>query len=152
MAGEAKGAEPASDAAALASAILARADSDVAFVARITGESHHLLVGHFERAIERELGRLGVAYGDHPLLRPMVEVHGRELAEFVVNAVGLEHRFPLAALERLTSGRAGLVRVDLWDTLRTGIEAAERHLASPAGGLSAIVAEVEALRREAEPR
>jgi len=152
MARQATGAEPASEAEALAAAIIARADRDVAFVARITGESRYLLVSHFERAIERELERHGIAYGDHPLLRPMVEAHGRELAEFVVNAVGLEHQFALAAIERLAGDPARLLRVDLWDTLRAGIEAAERHLASPAGGLPSIVAEVDALRREARPR
>lgn len=146
MARERAASDAASEAALVASAIIARADSDLAFVARITGDSQHLLVRHFQHAIERELGRRGVVYGDHPLLRPMVEAHGRELTEFVVSAVGLQHRFGIAAMERLAGDPSGLLRVDLWDTLRNAIEDAERHLVSPAGGLSAIVAEVDAMR------
>lgn len=138
--------EAASGAALVATAIIERADRDLAFVVRVAGESQHLLIAHFHRVIERELGRRGVAYGDHPALRLMVETHGRELAEFVLNAVGLEHQFGIAALERYAGDPARLLRVDLWDTLRRAVEAAEEHLTSPAGGLEAIVADVEALR------
>lgn len=135
------------DASAIASSVLERADRDVAFVVRLVGESLHIVNRHFVRFIERELAKREVHYGDHPLLRPFVEMHARELTEFVVNGVSLQHQFGLETLETLSGDPMRLLRVDLWDTLRSNIEHAERHFVSGAHGLQTILTEVEALQK-----
>jgi hypothetical protein len=131
-------------ASALASEILSRADRDLAFVIRLVGESQYLLVRHFQAFIEDELAQRGVVYGDHPLLRPFIETHARELAEFVLNGVGLEHQFGLQAIETLAGDPLRLLRVDLWDSLRSHVEDAQRRFVSGIGGLQRILADVEA--------
>lgn len=139
------------DASAIASSVLERADRDIAFVIRLVGESLHIVNQHFVCFIERELAKREVHYGDHPLLRPFVEMHARELTEFVVNGVSLQHQFGLKTLETLSGDPMRLLRVDLWDTLRSNIEHAERHFVSGAHGLQTILGEVEALQ-EAESK
>jgi len=130
-------------AAEVASKIIDRADRDVALVVQLVGESQYLLVRHFETFIEGELARRGIVYGDHLLLRPLVETHGRELAEFVLSGVAIHHRFGLSALEKPEGDPLRLLRSDLWDSIRSHTEDAERHFVSEAGGLPKIITEVE---------
>jgi len=136
----------------VAAAILNHADRDIAFILRLTGESLELLTRHFQSFIEEQLERNGVVYGDHPLLRLFVETHARELTDFVVSGVGLAHQFGLQTFERMAGDRLRLLRADLWDTLRSHIEAAERHFVGGLGGLREILAEVEQLRADPPPR
>lgn len=135
----------------IASSIIDNADRDIAFIVRITGESLDRLSRHFQSFIEAELKRNGVVYGDHPLLRLLVETHGRELTDFVVSGIGLTHQFGLQTFERMQGDRMRLLRADLWDTLRGHIEAAERHFVSGLGGLREILAEVESQREAPGP-
>jgi hypothetical protein len=135
---------PIASAADVASRILETAERDVAFVVRLVGDSQYVLVRHFHTFIEGELAHHGVVYGDHPLLRPFIETHARELAEFVHNGIGLRHRFSLQAFEQTAGDPLRLLRVDLWDSLRSHIEHAERHFVSGPHGLRAILNEVEA--------
>ena len=130
-------------ASALASEILERADRDLAFVARLTGESQYLLVRHFQVFIEGELAKQGIFYGAHPLLRPFVETHARELSDFVINGIGLQHQFGLKAIETLTGDPMHLLRIDMWDSLRSHIEDAQRHFVSGVGGLQRMLVEIE---------
>jgi hypothetical protein len=74
-------------ASAVASRIPDHADRDVAFVVRLVGESQYALVQHFVSFIAGELGKRGIVYGAHPLLRPFIETHARELTDFVPNGV-----------------------------------------------------------------
>lgn len=136
------GGEP-TGAAALASQILARADRDVTFVVHLIGESQHLLVRHFVTFIETELGNRGILYGAHPLLRPFIEAHARELADFVLQGLGLRHQFGLQVLETMAGDPSRLMRVDLWDSLQAHIEAAERQFTSGIGGLQRILTQIE---------
>jgi hypothetical protein len=140
------GAEAPSGASAVASAMLDRADRDIAFVMRFVGESQYLLNRHFQTLIESELAERHVVYGDHPFLRLFVETHARELTEFVLNNVTLKHQFGLQAFERLAGDPMRLLRADLWDTLRSTIESAEAHFVSDLGGLGEILAEVATAR------
>jgi hypothetical protein len=135
---------PVASALDVASRILEKADRDVAFVVRLVGESQYILTRHFHVFIETELAQHGVVYGDHPLLRPFIETHARELAEFVHTGIGLRHRFSLQAFEQTAGDPMRLLRVDLWDSLRSHIEHAERHFVSGPHGLRAILDEVEA--------
>ncbi|MCA1452691.1 hypothetical protein I6F35_05590 [Bradyrhizobium sp. BRP22] len=132
-------------AAAIASQILARADRDVAFTVQLVGESRHILVQHFVRFIESELGQRGVVYGAHPLLRPFIETHARELTDFVLNGVSLRHQFGLQALERMTGDPLRLLRVDLWDSLQSHIDDAQRHFVSDAGGMLRILQQIDGI-------
>jgi hypothetical protein len=134
-------AEPPSCATDVASRILAAADRDVAVVLRLVGESQQRLVDHFHRFIEAALRAKDVDYGDHPLLRPFIETHARELAGLVHDGIGLRLRFGLRAFEQ-GSDPLHLLRMDLWDHLRSQIEQAERHFAASPAGLAAIIAEV----------
>jgi hypothetical protein len=130
-------------ASALAFEILERADRDLAFVARLTGESQYLIVRHFQVFIEGELAKQGILYGAHPLLRPFVETHARELSDFVINGIGLKHQFGLKAIETLTGDPMHLLRIDMWDSLRSHIEDAQRHFVSGVGGLQRMLVEIE---------
>jgi hypothetical protein len=138
-----KGEEEPIAVAALASQILARADSDVTFIVHPIGESQNLLVRHFIVFIETELAKRGISYGAHPLLRPFIETHARELTDFVLQGIGLRHQFGLQALERMGGDPGRLLRVDLWDSLRSHINDAQRHLVSDVGGLKQILVQIE---------
>jgi len=131
------------DAATLASQILARADRDVTFMVHLVGESQNLLVRHFVMFIETELAKRGISYGAHPLLRPFVETHARELTDFVLQGVGLRHQFGLQALETMAGDPARLLRVDLWDSLQSHINDAQHHFVSGVGGLQRILVQIE---------
>ncbi|MCC8961363.1 hypothetical protein H8A95_03275 [Bradyrhizobium sp. Pear76] len=141
---EQSGGEGATTAAAIASQILARADRDVTFVVQLLGESQNLLVRHFIVFIEVELAKRGISYGAHPLLRPFVETHARELSEFVLKGIGLRHQFGLQAIETMAGDPARLLRVDLWDSLQSHINDAQHHFVSGVGGLQRILTQIEA--------
>jgi hypothetical protein len=130
-------------AATLASQILARADSDVTFMVHLIGESRDLLVRHFIVFIETELAARGIGYGAHPLLRPFVETHARELSDFVLQGIGLRHQFGLQTLETMAGDPARLLRVDLWDSLQSHINHAQQHFVSDVGGLKQILLQIE---------
>ena len=137
-----KGEQPVS-AATLASEILTRADRDVTFMVHLVGESQNMLLRHFVTFIETELSQRGITYGAHPLLRPFIEAHGRELTDFVLQGVGLRHQFGLQALETMAGDPSRLLRVDLWDSLQSHINDAERHFVSGVGGLQRILVQIE---------
>src|SRR5262249_1171395 len=124
-----KGAEEPA-AAALASQILSRADRDVTFMVHLVGESQNLLVRHFVGVIETELAKRGISYGAHPLLRPFIEAHSRELTDLVLQGIGLRHQFGLQVLETMAGDPSRLLRVDLWDSLESHINDAHRHFVS----------------------
>lgn len=130
------------DAASVASRILDLADRDISFVACVSGESKYILVRHFQTFVEMQLRGRDVAYGDHPFLRPFVEMHARELADFVTKGIGLRHQLGLRSFETLEGDPMRLFRVDLWDTLRTYIEEAEQHFVSDLGGLQKVLREI----------
>lgn len=139
--GQRGGEEPVA-ASTLASQILARADRDVTFMIHLVGESQDLLFRHFVLFIETELARRDIGYGTHPLLRPFVETHARELTDFVLQGIGLRHQFGLQAIETMAGDPARLLRVDLWDSLQTHINDAQRHFASDIGGLQRILVQI----------
>ena len=135
-------------ASAVASQILERADSDIAFIPKLMGESRYLLTSHFVAVIERALAQEGFGYGDHPLLRPFVELHSRELTDFVSNGIGLRHQFGIKPLERMMGDPSRLLRVDLWDSLSALIGDAERLFLCDPGGLRALVAQIRDVETE----
>ena len=132
------------DAAAVASMLIDRADRDLVFIVRLVGESQDILYRHFKAFVEAELARRGYGYGDHPLLRLFVETHARVLANFVTNGVGLNHQLGVQAFERLAGDPMRLLRADVWDSVRSHIEAAQQHFVSDIGGLQEILREMTA--------
>ncbi|QOZ44693.1 hypothetical protein XH89_15320 [Bradyrhizobium sp. CCBAU 53340] len=131
-------------AAEVASQILSRADRDVTFMMHLVGESQNLLVRHFVVFIETELAKRGASYGAHPLLRPFIETHARELSNFVLQGIGLRLQFGLQALEAMAGDPMRLLRVDLWDPLQSHVNDAQRHFVSGVGGLQRILVQIEA--------
>lgn len=131
-----------SDPSAVATAIIASAETDIVFIPRIVGQSLHLLTTHFMDVIERALAGQNITYGDHPLLRPFIEVHSRELTEFVLNGLALSHQFGVSTLERMKGDPDKLLRVDLWDSLSSHIEEAEQAFFRNGGGLQALVRKI----------
>ena len=129
-------------ASVMASRIVERVDSDLAFIPRLMGESLYLLTSHFVQIIEQALAGEGVAYGDHPLLRPFVELHARELTDFVLNGLSLRHQFGVQTLERMAGDPLRLFRVDLWDSLGALTADAEHSFLSHPSGLQALLAKV----------
>ncbi|ANW01705.1 hypothetical protein [Bradyrhizobium icense] len=141
--GQKDGEEPVA-AATLASQILEHADRDVTFVVHLVGESQNLLVRHFVVFIEIELAKRDIGYDAHPFLRPFIETHARELTDFVLQGVGLRHQFGLQALETMAGDPARLLRVDLWDSLRSHINDAQLRFASGVGGLQRLLIQIRA--------
>lgn len=132
------------DASSIATAIAERGDSDITFVPTFVGESHYLLSNHFIKVIEGALSRQGIVYGDHPLLRPFIELHAKELTDFVVTGVGLSHQLRLPVLEQLTGDQTSLLRVDIWDSLLRLINEAEQAFYQNGGGLKALLEKIRA--------
>lgn len=135
--------KPLASASDVASQIIASADRDLTFVVHIVGESQYLLVRNFETFIEEELARHGIFYGEHVLLRPLVEHHARELTEFVLSGVAIHHRISLHELENPVGDPLKLLRSDLWDSIRSHIEDVQQHFITDVGGLQKILTQLE---------
>jgi hypothetical protein len=140
---DAKDGEQPVSAATLASRILERADRDVTFMVHLVGESQNLLVRHFVSFIESQLAERAISYGAHPLLRPFIETHARELTDFVLQGIGLRHQFGLQVLETMAGDPSRLLRVDLWDSLQSHINDAQRHFISDVSGLQRLLVQIE---------
>lgn len=137
--------------AGIAEKIIQYADRDIVFSIKILGQSRNNLQQHFQDFIRHELENNGISFGDHPLLLPFIETHGRELTEFVTTGVALEHQISMQRFENLSGDPLNLFRVDLWDSLSSHIKKAESHFLSDIGGLRKIltaVAEERALRKD----
>lgn len=135
----------------LTTALIARADHDLIFEPRIVGESLYMLQRYFQDFIKEQLKVRGITFGDHPLLLPFMETHARELAEFVMTGVGLNHHIRLPDLESLGPDPERMRRLDLWDSFSSHIKNAEDHFVSGVGGLQQIlkaVEEAQSLRKD----
>ncbi len=130
----------------VAARIMARAEQDLVFVPQLLSESQHILQQHFQAFVRTELAERGITFGDHPLLLPFIETHGRELADFVLTSLALHHQFRLTEFETLAGDPARLLRLDLWNTLQSHIDHAEQHFLSGVGGLPRILQAVEEAR------
>ena len=135
----------------LCDALLSRAEYDIIFEPRIMGESLYLLQRYFQDYVKSELEKRNVTFGDHPLLLPFMETHARELTEFVMMGVALNHHIRMPDLEQLGPDPERLRRVDMWDSFAIHIQGAEEHFVSGIGGLQQILASIEeakGLRRD----
>ena len=98
---------------------------DAVFALRLLGESRNRLLEHFHALILAEFEKLGATPETHPMLNAFAETHALALRDFVVSGVEIAHQFRIEEIERLTGDAAGVLRVDVWDRLKSHIAAAE---------------------------
>lgn len=110
---------------------------DAVFALRFLGESQHRLQRHFQDFIAAELARNGVTPESHPMIHGFIETHALMLRDFVFAGVGLAHQIRLPEMERLMGDVTSMLRVDVWDQIRSHIETAERQFRSQAPALPA---------------
>lgn len=96
---------------------------DLVFVMRFIGESQHLMQSHFQRFILDELAMTGVTPQTHPMIHAFAEKHALMLRDFVFSGVSLSRQFRIEEMEQLTGDT--MIRVDLWDQLRSYVSMAE---------------------------
>jgi|SRR5580692_989217 hypothetical protein len=98
---------------------------DAVFALRFLGESRSRLLQHFHALILAELAKLGATPETHPMLSAFAETHALTLRDFVVSGVEIAHQFRIEEIERLSGDSAGVLRVDVWDQLKSYIADAE---------------------------
>jgi hypothetical protein len=109
----------------VADALIELMPRDAVFVLRLLGESRSRLLQHFHALILAELAKLGATPETHPMLSAFAETHALALRDFVVSGVEIAHQFRVEEIEQLTGDSAGVLRVDVWDRLKSHIAAAE---------------------------
>lgn len=103
---------------------------DLIFTMRFLGESQHRLQRHFQDFIEAEIGAAGMTQQSHPMIHAFIERHAIMLRDFVFSGVSLSRQFHVDEIERLLGDTTSLLRVDIWDDLKSHIEAAEKQFRS----------------------
>jgi len=116
---------------------------DLVFVMRFMGESQHRLQSHFQDFIRAELAAGGVTMETHPLINLFIENHAILLRDFVFSGVSLTRQFRVDEIERLTGDTTSMIRVDIWDQLKSHIETAEKQFQSQAGTLPKLLSAFE---------
>ncbi|WP_214475433.1 hypothetical protein [Mesorhizobium sp. dw_380] len=106
---------------------------DLVFVMRFMGESQYRLQSHFQDFIRAELAAGGVTTETHPMIHLFIENHAILLRDFVFSGVSLSRQFRVDEIERLTGDTTSMIRVDIWDQLKSHIETAEKQFHSRVG-------------------
>lgn len=119
----------------VAGALVGLLPRDAVFALRLLGESRLRLLEHFQRFILAELGASGATPQSHPMLPAFAETHALALRDFVVSGVEGAHQLALERVERLMGDSGGLLRVDIWDQLKSHIADAEAQFRGQIGGL-----------------
>ncbi|PWJ92293.1 hypothetical protein C8D77_10265 [Mesorhizobium loti] len=114
---------------------------DLVFVMRFMGESQHRL--HFQDFIRAELAAGGVTTETHPMIHLFIENHAILLRDFVFSGVSLSRQFRVDEIERLTGDTTSMIRVDIWDQLKSHIETAEKQFQSQASTLPKLLSAFE---------
>ena len=128
------------DGAQVAEEIVRRAPQDLVFVMRFLGESQYRMMRHFQEFIRTEAARRGATAEEYPLFAHFVDAHAAELRDFVFNGVALSRHFRVGEIEFLTRDTEALMRVDIWDSLKSHIETAERQFQAQAQDLPKMLA------------
>jgi hypothetical protein len=136
------------DGSRVAEEIVRRAPQDLVFVMRFLGESQYRMMRHFQDFIRSEAARRGATAEEYPLLAHFVDAHAAELRDFVFNGVALSRHFRVGEIEFLTQDTEALMRVDIWDSLKSHIEAAERRFLAQAQDLPRMLATMGMARAE----
>jgi hypothetical protein len=124
----------------VAEEIVRRAPQDLVFVMRFLGESQYRMLRHFQEFIRTEAASRGATAEEYPLFAHFVDAHAAELRDFVFNGVALSRHFRVGEIEFLTRDTEALLRVDVWDSLKSHIETAERRFRAQAEQLPQMLA------------
>ncbi|WP_376703427.1 hypothetical protein RQ479_30000 [Mesorhizobium sp. ISC25] len=116
---------------------------DLVFVMRFLGESQYRLQSHFQDFIRAELAAGGLTTDTHPMIHLFIENHATLLRDFVFSGVSLLRQFRVDEIERLTGDTTSMIRVDIWDQLKSHIETAEQQFHSQAGTLPKLLSAFE---------
>ncbi len=117
---------------------------DLVFTMTFLGESQHRMQRHFETFITDALAAAGVTQETHPMIRLFIERHAALLREFVFAGVALSRQFGIGEIERLIGDASSLLRIDIWDQLRSHIEMAETRFRAQLPDLPRQLADFEA--------
>lgn len=117
---------------------------DLVFTMRFLGESQHLLYRHFHIFMEAEMRAAGITQDTHPMIHAFVERHALLMRDFVFSGVALSRQFHIEEIERLIGDRTSLLRVDIWDQLKSHIETAEKQFRAQIPGLPLLLSGWEA--------
>lgn len=108
---------------------------DLVFTMRFLGESRHLLQRHFQVFMEREMQAAGLTQETYPMIHAFIERHALLMRDFVFSGVALSRQLRIEEIERLMGDRTSLLRVDIWDQLKSHIDMAETQFKSQLPGL-----------------
>lgn len=122
---------------------------DLVFSMRFLGESQYRLQSHFQDFIRGRLGEMGITQETHPLIHTFIESHAILLRDFVFAGVSLSRQFRIDEIERLMGDTTSIMRVDIWDQLKSHIDTAERQFLAQAGSLQHLLAALEDPARKA---
>ena len=117
---------------------------DLIFTMRFLGESQYLLQRHFQAFMEMEMQKAGMTEKTHPLLHAFIERHALLMRDFVFSGVSLSRQFHIEEIERLIGDKTSLLRVDIWDQLKSHIEMAEKQFRAQLPGLPERLSDLEA--------
>ena len=76
------------------------------------------------------MGSAGMTPQTHPMIHSFIERHAIMLRDFVFSGVSLSRQFHVDEIERLMGDTTSLLRVDIWDDLKSYIAAAETQFRS----------------------
>lgn len=116
---------------------------DLIFSMRFLGESQLRLQRHFHDFMIGEMAASGMTSETHPMIHAFVARHAVMLRDFVFSGVSLSRQFRVEDIERLTGDTTSLLRVDIWDQLRSHVEMAERQFRSQLPSLPDLLSEWE---------
>ncbi len=100
---------------------------DLIFSMRFLGESQLRLQRHFHDFMIAEMAARGMSEETHPMIHAFVARHALTLRDFVFSGVSLSRQFRVEDIERLTGDTTSLLRVDIWDQLKSHVDMAEKQ-------------------------
>ena len=130
--------------AALAQEIIARAPEDIIFTLQFLGAAHYKVLRYFQDLVIRELEARGIGREDKALLQIFIDRHAAAMRDFVFAGAALARPFGIEEMERLLGDTTGVIRTDIWDALRSHIDAAESKFRREADDLPRQLAAIEA--------
>lgn len=135
----------------LAEAVVSRAARDLVFVMQFVGESQYTVLKHFQELVIRELAARGITREDKALLQIFIDRHATEMRDFVFSGVALSRPIRIEEMEQMMGDTTNVIRTDVWDALRSHIDAVERKFLADADDLprqlSAIEADADRINR-----
>lgn len=120
---------------------------DLVFSMRFLGESQLRLQRHFHDFMIAEMADAGITQETHPTIHAFVERHAILLRDFVFSGVSLSRQFRIREIEQLIGDATALLRVDIWDQLRSHVDMAERQFLAQLPQLPRLLEEWEAPAR-----